>query len=242
MPAPSREQAARQHASTSQTPLSQRTARNRPALGDLRRRRDRPPVGPLSMIDPVLLDGPLLHVDGVASHLNVISEFHKARILASYGAEQRQRLSQDQGQVRSTDLFHLNTNTRPPRPNSSADIGCSARRTTRRPTRLTKHLIGDQDAHALEHRSRCVTIAGCGPRAGSGLEVVCRRRCGASARRRSCQTVAGLVPRLVRLARILNVTAAARRLNPRRTARRQAWAVLLAAGSARAGAMPFPRG
>ena len=53
------------------------------------------------------------HAGGVASYVNFMSEFEEDRILASYGAEKYQRLSQIKAKYDPTNLFHLNANIRP---------------------------------------------------------------------------------------------------------------------------------
>src|ERR1039458_5092956 len=53
------------------------------------------------------------HAGGVASYVNFMSEFEEDRIVASYGAEKSQRLSQIKAEYAPTNLFHLNANIRP---------------------------------------------------------------------------------------------------------------------------------
>ena len=53
------------------------------------------------------------HAGGAASYVNFMSEFEEDRIIASYGAEKYQRLSEIKAKYDPANLFHLNANIRP---------------------------------------------------------------------------------------------------------------------------------
>ena len=53
------------------------------------------------------------HAGSTACYVNFMAEFEQDRIIASYGAEKYQRLSQIKAMYDPTNLFHLNANIRP---------------------------------------------------------------------------------------------------------------------------------
>jgi FAD/FMN-containing dehydrogenase len=56
------------------------------------------------------------HAGGAGSYVNFMTEFEKDRIVASYGAEKYQRLSQIKAKYDPANLFHLNANIQPAAP------------------------------------------------------------------------------------------------------------------------------
>ena len=69
--------------------------------------------GPLPLARERTGRGPLPAAGGTGSYVNFMADFEEDRIIASYGAEKYQRLSQIKAEYDPTNLFHLNANIRP---------------------------------------------------------------------------------------------------------------------------------
>ncbi len=54
------------------------------------------------------------HADGVGSYVNFMSDFDQDRVVASYGRDKYQRLSEVKATFDPDNVFHLNVNIKPP--------------------------------------------------------------------------------------------------------------------------------